>query len=549
MAKVEFNYKGIITVIQCLEDEKMEEIFKKFSTKINIDINNIFFLYSGKKINSQLTFSQIINEADKERKIISILVEELNSDKSKNNSSIIESKFPICPDCKEVVPFEIYDHKIRLDCKNGHLNLFPINEYKDYQKSNTSKIDIEQNNNRKNECISCENELCLLCSYKQDKKNKIINNDSKNYICEMHDELYISYCKKCKINICMKCAKAHDNHNIINFWEIIPDKDELSKKLIEFKNEIDMYKKYIEDLINKLINVKEKIEILYNIYYNMINNYDDKYRNYEIFTSLNSIKNNSIINDLKNINKTHIFSDKLEEILKLYDYMNYFEMSLEYNFNNNEEIQIFNGIFVQSNFEKCKIIYENKEYELTRDFKRKNKYQNNLEIKLRSCNNAIDLTCMFKGCESLVSIKDISKWHMNKIKDMSFMFNGCSSLESLPDISIWNTSKVNNFKSMFNGCSSLKSLPDISKWNTSQVMNLNSIFYECSSLKSIPDISKWDTSNVTNMEGIFYACKSLETIPDISKWDTNKVCTINHLFYGCTSLKIFRIYQIGIQLI
>ena len=30
MAKVEFNCKGIKTVIQCLEDEKMEEIFKKF---------------------------------------------------------------------------------------------------------------------------------------------------------------------------------------------------------------------------------------------------------------------------------------------------------------------------------------------------------------------------------------------------------------------------------------------------------------------------------------------------------------------------------------
>ena len=58
-----------------------------------------------------------------------------------------------------MVPFEIYDHKIRLDCKIGHLNLFPINEYKDYQKSNTSKIDIKQNNNRKNECISCESEL------------------------------------------------------------------------------------------------------------------------------------------------------------------------------------------------------------------------------------------------------------------------------------------------------------------------------------------------------------------------------------------------------
>ena len=44
MAKVEFNYKGTITIIQCLEDEKMEDIFKKFSTKTMIDINNLCFL-------------------------------------------------------------------------------------------------------------------------------------------------------------------------------------------------------------------------------------------------------------------------------------------------------------------------------------------------------------------------------------------------------------------------------------------------------------------------------------------------------------------------
>ena len=34
MAKAEFNYKGIITVIQCLEDEKMEEILKNFQQKL-----------------------------------------------------------------------------------------------------------------------------------------------------------------------------------------------------------------------------------------------------------------------------------------------------------------------------------------------------------------------------------------------------------------------------------------------------------------------------------------------------------------------------------
>ena len=139
MAKAEFNYKGIITVIQCLEDEKMEEILKKFSTKVNLDINNLYFLYSGNKINSQLTFAQIISEADKGRKIISILVDELNLEKQKTNSNIINSFFPVCPDCKEMVPFEIYGHKLRLQCTNGHLNLLSLKGYDEYRKLNLEK--------------------------------------------------------------------------------------------------------------------------------------------------------------------------------------------------------------------------------------------------------------------------------------------------------------------------------------------------------------------------------------------------------------------------
>ena len=35
------------------------------------------------------------------------------------------------------------------------------------------------------------------------------------------------------------------------------------------------------------------------------------------------------------------------------------------------------------------------------------------------------------------------------------MFRGCSSLSSLPDISKWNTSNVTNMSNMFSGCSNI----------------------------------------------------------------------------------------------
>ena len=109
--KVEFNYKGKTTIFQCKEEEeeKMEDLFNKFVSKIELelDINNIYFLYSGNKINSKLTFAETINDIDKARIIISILVDDLNPD-------IIKSIFPICKKCKEKVPLEIKDNKISL---------------------------------------------------------------------------------------------------------------------------------------------------------------------------------------------------------------------------------------------------------------------------------------------------------------------------------------------------------------------------------------------------------------------------------------------------
>ena len=68
---------------------------------------------------------------------------------------------------------------------------------------------------------------------------------------------------------------------------------------------------------------------------------------------------------------------------------------------------------------------------------------------------------------------------------MCYLFDGCNSLISLPDISKWNTSKVKNMDSMFNNCTNYKYLPDISKWNTSNVNDLTSIFNGCVSLLSL----------------------------------------------------------------
>ena len=94
---------------------------------------------------------------------------------------------------------------------------------------------------------------------------------------------------------------------------------------------------------------------------------------------------------------------------------------------------------------------------------------------------------------------------INNVTNMSFMFYGCSSLLSLPDISKWNTNNVINMIEMFYGCSSLSSFPNISNWNTDKVTNMNNMLEQCSSLSSYFDFSK------------MYITKSLTFLDDISK--------------------------------
>ena len=121
---------------------------------------------------------------------------------------------------------------------------------------------------------------------------------------------------------------------------------------------------------------------------------------------------------------------------------------------NKENIKIFGEKFVENNRNICKIIIDNKEYEISVKYNIKNYNKNKLEIKLKGINKINDMSDMFANCSSLLSLPDISKWNNNKVNDMSHMFYGCSSLLSLPDISKWNINNVNNMSDMFADCSS-----------------------------------------------------------------------------------------------
>ena len=47
MSKIIFSYEGKETLIQCTKEDKMKDICNKLSSKIEININLLDFIYNG----------------------------------------------------------------------------------------------------------------------------------------------------------------------------------------------------------------------------------------------------------------------------------------------------------------------------------------------------------------------------------------------------------------------------------------------------------------------------------------------------------------------
>ena len=568
MSKVIFSFTGIETTIQCLNSDKMRDICNRFSEKIKIDINTIYFIYGSDRLNLESTFEQQANGIDKERNIMNILVYE----KEKTtvvNDGIVKSRDIICPKCGENCLIKFNNFKIKLsECKNGHQidNLF-LDEFDKTQNINLNNIICNNCNKNKNKaynkqffrCLTCKQNICPLCSSKHDKKHRIIDYDNINYTCDIHNDNYFFYCNECKTNLCIKCKTKHDkNHEIISYENIYPNEDEIKEELNEFKIKIDKLNQDINVIIEMLNAVKIGMDKYYKINCDLIKN--ELKMNYHILKNLECIKYNIKINDNdidEILNENNIFN-KIKNIMNIYNKMknrlecinsndnninfineNDNEIILRYNNEHikDNKIKIFGKNFVNNNKNKCKILCNNKIYELNEYFDISNYSNKNniLEIKLQGINNITDASYMFHECNSLSSLSDLSKWDVSIVTNMSHMFYECQLLY-LPDISNWNVINVTNMNSMFGWCYKLKSLPDISNWNINNVKDISSIFCCCFDLSSLPDISKWDINNINSMFQMFSNCRSLKSLPNISNWNTSNVINMGNMFNGCTLL-------------
>ena len=326
MLTANFVYNGAKTSILCKESDSLKEIFNKFSNKAKIIDEKMFYLYNGNKIaDENKTVEQITNE-----KSFTILVFNAENEEA-NKNKVSQSTDIICPECKCNAFLIIKDYKLNLKC-DQNMHSFTNILIKDFLK--TQEIDNEKiicgickKNNKKSiynnffyRCCICKEDICPACKIKHDKNRKVINYEEKNYICNIHNEIFICYCKTCKKNICMSCENEHDNHEIINYGKILIKDNDIIKAMKEIRKEFDQLEYKINENIKKLNIIMENIEEYYKIINDIINNYiKNKKRNYEILKNIKEIiDNNDIINDIKRINN----DNKFDDILGIYNKIN-----------------------------------------------------------------------------------------------------------------------------------------------------------------------------------------------------------------------------------
>ena len=109
MALVIFAFKGVELRVQCLMEDKREFICKKYASKINMNINSLYFLYGGNQIDFKLKYNEQVNAIDKQRNVMNILVYK-KEDKNKIK----------CPKCGEIINIDILDNIIKNN-ENGML--------------------------------------------------------------------------------------------------------------------------------------------------------------------------------------------------------------------------------------------------------------------------------------------------------------------------------------------------------------------------------------------------------------------------------------------
>ena len=580
--------------IKCNINEKIINVFKVFSKKIGVDLNSLYFLYNGDKINDfEKTFDQLINKDNRIIMEITILVYKANEDNSKINVYFSEgdniSKFS----CDK-------NETIRNIC-NRYENEFNFKHNSKIYKHEGIELDLDKTfpyyNNSENDIFikvypktlvliifAYLGTLYSMECYKEDKVEDISSEfASKNNINK--NKIIFKY-KDSSINQKITLNEFLNENNIININDIQID-------VIDshfFPTFITIHK---VKLIIALSITTVAVATFIPVYIVLNNKKGDDYFIKATYFSQGPNESIKLISDNFNINKIKKIKidDKKIEPTKTYMFKGEGEHTVYYSFNSFNKDSLFpiyggNGIFngienlLSVEFTDYKDNYPDvRFYEMFKNC-RNLKSVDLSKIKLKykagdSNDNGKDysseyfnsINYMFYNCSSLTSINFPSS--MIIPKDMSYSFAYCSSLKELDLNLSGDYSKAKSMSNAFRNCTSLKNIylefnndyedlsylfmgcislenMTLSNFLLNNVKYMNNMFYDCRSLPGMffrPNDTNFkfiNTSNLVDMRNMLSGCTSLVNVE--LRFNTANIGSYEGLFYNCSKLEYINIY-------
>ena len=206
-------------------EEPFQKVINKYLQKSFLNPDSLCFLANGKPINPVESVENHMSKIDKQNQKMRILVTSIEKNDKNREQVFAKSKDIICPKCKVPCRIIIENYKIKLfECINGHeTNNIKFSDFANTQEINASQIPchICQFKKKRNYpegqffiCLTCHQNICLLCKPNHDPRHNIILYDQKNYICKKHCDSFIKFCKKCWTNICFACEEHEEHENV-----------------------------------------------------------------------------------------------------------------------------------------------------------------------------------------------------------------------------------------------------------------------------------------------------------------------------------------------
>lgn len=139
----------------------------------------------------------------------------------------------------------------------------------------------------------------------------MVEYEQKNSICPRHNDKFTKFCFVCKLNLCITCELEHKEHETIYFGEMLPNTDKLKSLLLQIKNDKDLFKDQLKEVIKKLTEFSENINIYYEIKNDIMNNYDIRNKDFYMLDNLYEVYTNNFLygklKELQDINQEILF--------------------------------------------------------------------------------------------------------------------------------------------------------------------------------------------------------------------------------------------------